>query len=143
MPSIHTPESLKGVREALCRVQVLMGAVAHPDVMQALKDSTTINHLIEGIDAQRPLGDDGTHGDNHTPTCGCEDHDVDTYPMPQMLVRPLMIELTKAGVQEVWDTFVKPKQDAGELQSIEDRALMAILRSAYIAAPEGEQKDFG
>ena len=29
--------------------------------------------LIRWIDHHRPLGPDGTHGDLHTPTCGCED----------------------------------------------------------------------
>lgn len=34
-------------------------------------------------------------------------------------------------VQEVWDAFVKPDQDAGIPQSSEMRMLMAILRAVY------------
>lgn len=34
-------------------------------------------------------------------------------------------------VQEVWDVFVKPDQDAGNVQSGEMRVLMAILRATY------------
>lgn len=35
------------------------------------------------------------------------------------------------SVQEVWDTFVKPEQDAGIAQSVEMRTLMAILRAVH------------
>lgn len=51
--------------------------------------------------------------------------------IPVPLVAPLGQEVDAAGVQMVWDTFVKPGQDRGDLQSIEDRYLMAILRAAF------------
>lgn len=52
-----------------------------------------------------------------------------TIPMP--MVRPLGIPVTKEAVQEVWDTYVKPDQDAEVPPSAEMRILMAILRSVY------------
>ena len=52
-----------------------------------------------------------------------------TAPVPQ--VAPMGVEVTPGMVQEVWDTFVKPDQDAGNIQSGEMRTLMAILRSTY------------
>ena len=52
-----------------------------------------------------------------------------TIPMP--LVRPFDIEITPADVQDVWDTYVKPNQEAELPQSGEERVLMAILRAVY------------
>lgn len=60
-------------------------------------------------------------------------------PIPR--VAPLGIPVnTINGVQEVWDTFIKPAQDAGEPQSIEERVLMAILRSMYVGVEQLEAK---
>lgn len=55
-------------------------------------------------------------------------------------VAPLGWELDRDGVRGVWDTFVKPQQESGELQSIEDRMLMAILRAVYVALPPTEKE---
>ena len=45
---------------------------------------------------------------------------------------PFGIPVGAAGVQEVWDAFVKPSQsDDAPPQSVEMRELMAILRWAY------------
>jgi hypothetical protein len=53
-----------------------------------------------------------------------------TIPVPKLA--PFDVPLTDPEtVQEVWDTFVKPDQDAGIVQSIEMRALMAILRAVH------------
>lgn len=52
-----------------------------------------------------------------------------TAPIPT--VRPLGYEVTAEMVQEVWDAYIKPGQDAGMPQSVEERVLMAILRSVY------------
>ena len=52
-----------------------------------------------------------------------------TAPVPQ--VAPTGFEVTPGMVRDVWDTFVKPDQDAGNLQSAEMRVLMAILRATY------------
>lgn len=50
-------------------------------------------------------------------------------PIPQMA--PFGSELSISAVREVWNTYIKPNQDAGNLQSIEERELMAILRAVY------------
>jgi len=50
-----------------------------------------------------------------------------TIPIPTVM--PFGSELLPEHAQEVWDTFVKPDQDAGNLQSVEMRMLMAILRA--------------
>jgi len=52
-----------------------------------------------------------------------------TAPVPQ--VAPFGHEVTAPMVQDVWDAFVKPDQDAGNVQSSEMRVLMAILRATY------------
>ena len=57
--------------------------------------------------------------------------DVDaTMTIPVPIVRPLGMPLDKLEyVQEVWEAFVKPDQDAEIPPSVEMRMLMAILRS--------------
>lgn len=57
--------SLKMLREDLCRYEADEG-LPH-EVRTALHD------VIHIVDWHRPLGPDGTHGDRHTDTCGCED----------------------------------------------------------------------
>lgn len=52
------------------------------------------------------------------------------------LLAPLGLPVGKRAVQEVWDTFVKPDQDAEKPQSIEMRLLMTILRAVYDALAE-------
>lgn len=59
-----------------------------------------------------------------------EDRPVITIPVP--MVAPMGISInSRAAVQEVWDAFVKPDQEAGNIQSVEMRMLMAILRAVY------------
>ncbi|AYR01056.1 DnaQ-like DNA polymerase III subunit [Arthrobacter phage Isolde] len=48
-------------------------------------------------------------------------------------VAPFGWDVGPESVQEVWDTFVKPDQDSDKPQSAEMRALMAILRAAYVS----------
>lgn len=62
----------------------------------------------------------------------------DTITIPVPLMAPFMLPLTTESVQEVWDTFVKPEQDAGVPQSVEMRALMAILRAVYEGMSDAE-----
>lgn len=57
-------------------------------------------------------------------------------PVPRLA--PFDIEVDSSGVQEVWDTFIKPDQDAGNVQSVETRLLMAILRAVYQGMKEDE-----
>jgi hypothetical protein len=54
----------KGLREHLCQQ-----ATCAPDN----ETKAAINALIAVLDRHRPLGPDGKHGTQHTPTCGCED----------------------------------------------------------------------
>ena len=52
----------KMLRERLCQQQTWA-----PDDFTR----NEIGRLIAVLDLHRPLGDDGKHGDLHTPTCGC------------------------------------------------------------------------
>lgn len=61
--------------------------------------------------------------------------------MPVPIVRPLGTEFTPEYTQEVWDAFVKPDQDAGNLQSVEMRMLMALLRAYSQGAVQEEVPD--
>lgn len=47
-------------------------------------------------------------------------------------VAPFAYEVTPKMVKEVWDTYIKPGQDAQLSQSVEERTLMAILRWTYV-----------
>lgn len=57
--------SLKTLREILCSEQA--HAKGWPSDI-----ASAVDVLVEMIDRHRPLGSDGTHGDLHTETCGCE-----------------------------------------------------------------------
>lgn len=59
--------SLKSLREALCTQQTAPRSDNWPEDVRA-----SVSGLINLIDHHRPLGPDGSHGDLHTPTCGCE-----------------------------------------------------------------------
>lgn len=64
-----------------------------------------------------------------------------TYEMPEPLVAPLGHGVTRDTVREVWDAFVTPSQsDDAPPQSVEMRALMAILRAVYVALPGTESE---
>lgn len=64
--------------------------------------------------------------------------DVRMVEIPWPMVRPLWVPLSAGGVREVWDTFVKPIQDSGDPPSVEERCLMAILRSVFDGLSEAE-----
>lgn len=64
-----------------------------------------------------------------------------TITIPVPTVAPMGWEANSASVQEVWDTFVKPDQDAGNVQSGEMRVLMAVLRSVYEGMLRAERGD--
>lgn len=74
MAEIHLTDSLKMLRETLCVAQT---ALNHSPIggSRRLDHIDRIGRVIKEIDRQRPLGPDGTHGDRHTATCGCEDSD--------------------------------------------------------------------
>jgi hypothetical protein len=54
-------------------------------------------------------------------------------------ITPLGLDIDRDTVRMVWDEFVVRQQDGG-LQSIEDRALMACLRSLYVSLPPTEKE---
>ena len=54
---------------------------------------------------------------------------------------PFGIPITASGVQEVWDTFVKPEQDEDRPQSAEMRMLMGILRWVSTTLEALEEQD--
>jgi hypothetical protein len=56
--------SPKWLRECLCAQQTNA-----PDEFTREE----IGRLIRLMDLHRPIGNDGKHGDRHTPTCGCKD----------------------------------------------------------------------
>lgn len=62
----------KMLRETLCIAQA---AIANSRLGDDRKRGhiDRLERLIDQCDHHRPLGPDGSHGDRHTPTCGCED----------------------------------------------------------------------
>lgn len=62
-------EDLKMLRETLC---VAQGTVWRAGDGRSGEHAARIQKLIDQIDVLRPLGPDGSHGDLHTPECGCE-----------------------------------------------------------------------
>lgn len=78
MTTLTTDHSPKMIREALCIAEGAVGRAvssvsvgfSHPE---AIATTHVIRDLIRECDRHRPLGPDGTHGNRHTITCGCED----------------------------------------------------------------------
>lgn len=71
-PLLRIPAPVKMLRETLCVAQAAIGATAlHPDAK--MNHIGRLDSLVAECDRHRPLGPDGTHGDLHTATCGCED----------------------------------------------------------------------
>lgn len=64
----------------------------------------------------------------------------DTFVCPVPVMAPMGVLLNAEAVRDVWNTFVKPDQDAGNPQSMEMRALMAILRAMYKGLSDWEAK---
>lgn len=54
-----------------------------------------------------------------------------TFECPIPIVAPLGQEVDSKAVREVWDTYIRPGQERGDVQSIEERLLMSILRAVY------------
>ncbi|GGN86298.1 hypothetical protein GCM10010112_67670 [Actinoplanes lobatus] len=72
MTSYEIPDSPKMLRETLCVAQTRIGASGlDPD--RTREHVLRLQRLIDECDRHRPLGQDGKHGDRHTPTCGCDD----------------------------------------------------------------------
>jgi len=70
MVDVGTP---KMAREHFAVIQTI---VAQEDIFQQnVPAQNMISNVLEQLDAHRPLGIDGKHGDLHTDTCGCEGHE--------------------------------------------------------------------
>ena len=70
MTAYLVPDGPKMLRETLCVAQTCVALSGRPRDEGHLD---RLQRLIDECDRHRPLGPDGTHGDRHTPTCGCED----------------------------------------------------------------------
>ena len=67
-----TEDSVKMIRETLC---VAQNDVGNHRAESDRRDEHVqrLQRMIDWCDEQRPLGPDGSHGDLHTDTCGCDD----------------------------------------------------------------------
>jgi hypothetical protein len=65
------PDSPKMLRETLCVAQSRIGN-SPLDEDRKMEHIARLQRLIDECDRHRPLGVDGTHGDLHTPSCGCK-----------------------------------------------------------------------
>jgi hypothetical protein len=71
MTSYEVPDGPKMLRETLCVAQTLIGnSNLYAD--RRTEHVNRLSRLIAACDTHRPLGQDGKHGDLHTPTCGCD-----------------------------------------------------------------------
>ena len=71
MTTLTTGASPKALREALCVAEHAVNSHVEPQNQHGAP--RILADLIRDCDRHRPLGADGTHGDRHTLTCGCED----------------------------------------------------------------------
>lgn len=69
---LYLDETLKMLRETCCVAQTALDYSAAGG-SRGEEHIERLQRVIAEIDRQRPLGVDGTHGDLHTRTCGCED----------------------------------------------------------------------
>lgn len=60
----------KMLRETLCVAQSALGITYRTD-LRMREHMARLQRLIAECDRHRPIGNDGKHGDLHTPTCGC------------------------------------------------------------------------
>lgn len=72
MTTLDVPDTPKMIRETLCIAQATIRARVS---LRCDEHSKLLQRLIEECDRHRPIGADGTHGDRHTPTCGCQETD--------------------------------------------------------------------
>lgn len=70
----------KGLREALCAAQAALSERAAHDIDRDAvpRWMARLDEVARQVDAHRPLGSDGKHGEMHTPACGCELVDAGT-----------------------------------------------------------------
>lgn len=71
MSDLTVPDSIKMLRETFSVAQARING-SPLDGGRKREHSDRLQRLIDDCERQRPTGPDGTHGDRHTPTCGCE-----------------------------------------------------------------------
>jgi hypothetical protein len=71
MTTLTTGDTPKALREALCVAEHAVNSTVEPQNQHGAP--RILAALIRECDRHRPTGPDGTHGDRHTMTCGCED----------------------------------------------------------------------
>lgn len=72
MTKIEVSDSLKMLRETACVAQSAINAAPYNEDVKR-EHVQRLQRLCDEIDRHRPLGQDGKHGERHTPTCGCHD----------------------------------------------------------------------
>ena len=72
MTAYTLPDGPKMLRETLCMAQAAIGETFRL-APRAREHLDRLQRLIDECDRHRPIGNDGKHGDRHTPTCGCDD----------------------------------------------------------------------
>lgn len=91
-----TVDNVKMLRETLCLAQV--GITNRMPAQDAWPHLDRLQRLIDQLDAHRPLGPDGKHGDRHTPTCGCDDLPAPVRPtLAHAYLNPINNEGSEAG----------------------------------------------
>lgn len=70
--SYTVPDDPKMLRETLCVAQAAVAGIP-TDTDRKNEHIGRIGRLIRECERHRPTGPNGKHGDQHTPTCGCED----------------------------------------------------------------------
>lgn len=107
--TLNSPDSIKSLRETFCVAQTHVGLSG---VLNAEHHVQVLQRLVDDCDRQRPLGQDGVHGDLHTATCGCEDKPADGE---QMAIDLLVLEAAELVVktQQAKETLLQRKLRVG------------------------------
>jgi len=62
------------------------------------------------------------------------------FTIPPILVAPLGYPIIHPeSIHDIWDVYIKPSQERGDPQSIEERMLMAVLRSVHAGLDPNDQ----
>lgn len=87
MTAYEISDGPKMLRETLCVAQTRIG---NSGLDEGRRDEhiARLGRLIDECDRHRPLGPDGKHGNQHTPTCGCDD-------IPQASTSPQRIRFVR------------------------------------------------